>query len=447
MSVTRRSFVTGMAAAGLTGFAASAHAAGFGGAALAMDYGVDPGSSADQTAAIQGALDRAAREGRGLFLPGGTYSISTIELPEASALGGLEGATRLVGLRDGPIVVGENLMATTLEGLEIDGNGVGPESGRAGLVTFTGCARIDIDRVSIGNTRGTALYLSQCGGSVAGCRLHGAGSSGLFSTDAQGLRISGNTIKDCGNGGVRIWRSQTGPDGTIVTGNRISQIRTEAGGSGQNGNGVNVYRAGEVTIADNHITDCAFSAIRVNGAHDNLIRGNTCRSLGEVAIFSEFDFSGSVIADNVVDTAAAGISMTNFDHDGRLATCSGNIVRNILAASPTNPDTSPYGIGAQADASVTGNVVESVPGRGISAGWGPFLRDVSISANVVRNARIGIAVSVADGAGAASVTGNLVGGSQIAAIAGMRWSDIAEADLQANAGRFPQLNVAGNLIR
>jgi hypothetical protein len=36
-----------------------------------------------------------------------------------------------------------------------------------------------------------------------------------------------------------------------------------------------------------------------------------------------------VIANNIVDGAAQGISMTNFDSSGPLATCTGNIVRNI----------------------------------------------------------------------------------------------------------------------
>jgi len=36
-----------------------------------------------------------------------------------------------------------------------------------------------------------------------------------------------------------------------------------------------------------------------------------------------------VIADNVIDGAETGISVTNFDQGGRLATVHGNIVRNL----------------------------------------------------------------------------------------------------------------------
>jgi putative cofactor-binding repeat protein len=53
------------------------------------------------------------------------------------------------------------------------------------------------------------------------------------------------------------------------------------------------------------------------------------------------------------------------------------------------------GIGIEADTVVTGNVVENAPNIGIAAGWGAYLRDVAVSANVIRNADFGITVSVA----------------------------------------------------
>src|SRR5690606_30600807 len=130
---------------------------------------------------------------------------------------------------------------------------------------------------------------------------------------------------------------------------------------------------------------------------------------------------GSVISNNIVDGAAQGISITNFDQGGRLATCSGNIVRNIYPNSRVNPDTVPVGIFAEADAIIAGNVVEIVPGSGIGAGWGPYLRDVSVTNNIVREVEIGIAVSVAEGAGKAMISGNRIAGARTAAIAGMAW--------------------------
>ena len=60
---------------------------------------------------------------------------------------------------------------------------------------------------------------------------------------------------------------------------------------------------------------------------------NSCARLGEVALYAEFGFEGALIANNLVDTAATGISVTNFNEGGRLAVVQGNLVRNLSAAS------------------------------------------------------------------------------------------------------------------
>ena len=57
---------------------------------------------------------------------------------------------------------------------------------------------------------------------------------------------------------------------------------------------------------------------------------------------------------------------------------------------------------------MTGNVIENAPYAGIAAGLGPYLRDVAMTANVVRRAEFGIAVSVAPGAGAAVIADNMI---------------------------------------
>jgi uncharacterized secreted repeat protein (TIGR03808 family) len=152
----------------------------------------------------------------------------------------------------------------------------------------------------------------------------------LHSLDATGLQILNNHVADCANNGVQVWRSEAGEDGSAVVGNRIERIRADGGGTGQNGNGVNAFRAGGVLVTGNRITDCAYSEIRGNSASDIQILGNSCARLGEVAIYAEFAFQGALIANNLVDTAATGISVTNFNEGGRLAVVQGNILRNLF---------------------------------------------------------------------------------------------------------------------
>ena len=264
--------------------------------------------------------------------------------------------------------------------------------------------------------------------------------------DSRGLLITGNRIAECGNAGIRIWRSQNGADGSLITNNRIEKIDWRGGGNGQNGNGINIFKADEVVVSDNHITDCAFTAVRLNSTNNTSVSGNICIRSGEVAIFSEFAFSGSVIANNIIDGAAAGISITNLDQGGQLATCLGNIVRNITPASLVNPDTTPTGIFAEANTAISGNTVQNVPGIAIGAGYGPFLRNVLISTNVISDSHIGIGVSVVEDCGPVHIADNMIYNPTKFAAIGLRWTDIAEPDLLANADRFPHVTVSGNVV-
>jgi uncharacterized secreted repeat protein (TIGR03808 family) len=98
-----------------------------------------------------------------------------------------------------------------------------------------------------------------------------------------------------------------GEDGSVVACNRIERIRADGGGTGQNGNGINAFRAGGVLVCGNRVSDCAYSAVRGNSSSDIQIIANSCTRLGEVALYAEFAFQGALIANNLVDTAAIGI--------------------------------------------------------------------------------------------------------------------------------------------
>jgi uncharacterized secreted repeat protein (TIGR03808 family) len=408
--------------------------------------GDDP-AAYDQTAKLQQAVDTAAGTGLPLFLAGGYYAVGAVELPSSITIQGVRGATQLLAVGDAPILRANHRSHVVLRDLGFDGVGMGAGNDDPGLLVFIGCENVELDALTIHGGRGNGVHLDRTSGRIENLIVFGFAETGIFATDNWGLDISRNRVFNCGNGGIRVWaREPGGHDGTVVAHNDIYDIHSEAGGNGQNGNGINVFRAVGVTLAGNRLRNCAFSAIRLNAAVNTVVSANTCLDSGEVAIFSEFEFSGSVIADNIVDGAAQGISITNFDAGGRLATCSGNLVRNIYPSSRVNPDTTPAGIFAEADAVVTGNVVEMVPGVGIGAGWGPHLRDVTVSDNLVRGADIGIGVSVAEGAGRAVVTGNRVTGATRGGIAGLAWWDVLSDDLVRDAAQYPNIVLAGNAV-
>ena len=120
----------------------------------------------------------------------------------------------------------------------------------------------------------------------------------------------------------------------MVVDNRIENIDNRSGGSGQYGNAVNVFRAGNVIVRGNRIRNCAFTAVRGNAASNLHVEGNSITDMREVAIYAEFGFEGALIANNTVDGAAIGVSVTNFNEGGRLAVVQGNIIRNLLPKRP-----------------------------------------------------------------------------------------------------------------
>jgi uncharacterized secreted repeat protein (TIGR03808 family) len=259
--------------------------------------------------------------------------------------------------------------------------------------------------------------------------------------------VTHNAIADCANNGIQIWRSTPGHDGSIVTSNRIERIAAKGGGSGQNGNGVNVFRAGGVLVSGNQIANCAYSAIRGNAAGNIQMLGNACRKIGEVALYAEFAFEGALIANNLVEDAASGISVTNFNEGGRLAVVQGNLVRNLFRREHEPVDKRGVGISVEADSAVTGNVVEDAPTAGIVAGWGAYLRDVAITGNLIRTAGVGILVSSDPAGGACMISQNMITGAKDGAIRAMDHDGVAHGPDLASAEppKGGRIAISGNL--
>jgi uncharacterized secreted repeat protein (TIGR03808 family) len=415
----------------------------------AAALGIRPNTVEDQSKALQRAIDSAAATRAVLHLPPGSYRAGSLQLPPYAAISGTPGATRIVMSGGASLLSAAASDHIAITGLVLDGGGVTlPE--RRGLLHLAQGRAVHIAECEIVNTGRNGITLEAIEGAVTG-NVVSAADIGIFSLDARGLRIAGNTVRGAGNGGILVWRSAPGDDGTLVIDNRIEDVTARAGGSGQYGNAVNIFRAGNVIVRGNRIRNAAFSAVRGNTASNLQIVGNTCTGLGEVALYAEFGFEGALIANNIVDGAALGVSVTNFNQGGRLAVVQGNVIRNLTNKRPpgTDPnDLAGVGIGIEADTVVTGNVVENAPNIGIAAGWGAYLRDVAVNANVIRNADFGITVSVAPGAGAAVIADNLISGVRRGAIVGMEWSKPVTGDLAKDgATRYAQLSIGGNRVR
>jgi uncharacterized secreted repeat protein (TIGR03808 family) len=410
--------------------------------------GLRPDADDDQTATLRRALTGAARERAGVHLPPGRFRIAGLTLPPGSRLiGAGVGATVLVQAGAEPILTARDGEGISVHDMTLEGHPTA--TGATPLIAFVDVAGLHIADLAVSRAGGTAMRLERCGGRIERCAISDA-DIGLFSLDATGLQVVGNVVDRCRNNGIQIWRSQKGYDGTQVLANRIARIAAEAGGSGQNGNGINIFRAGGVIVAQNIVRDCAFSAVRNNAGDDVQILGNSCTDLGEVAIYAEFTFEGCIISNNLVDRANVGVSITNFNEGGRLAVVSGNIVRNL--SRRFNPAKGAYdgsiGIAVEADSSVTGNVIEGAEVAGIAIGYGAYQRDVLCSGNVVRRCGYGVSVSVAAGSGPAQIAGNILSECSLGRVGGFDHDKVVTGDLAERMdGRFGHLAVHGNTGR
>lgn len=414
------------------------------GTVYVTDFGVKTASLDDQTKRLQNAIDKTSRARIPLHFPAGDYYVDKLKLRPNSHLVGVPRQSVIQYQGNSTFVTGEDHKNIRIDGMSFNGNRrpFAPDEGGLALVSLRNIQHIEIRNCRFSNSLLNGLTLNNCSGRITDNEFNEAAQAAVFSEDAGQLEISHNHILDCGNNGIQVWRSSNGEDGTIVSMNRIERIRARSGGSGQNGNGINIYRAGSVIAMANRITDCAYSAIRSNAGSNCQILGNSCQRLGEVAIYAEFGFEGALIANNLVDRAAVGISVTNFNDGGRLAIIQGNLIRNLFIREGSKG----VGIHAEADTVISSNVVENAPTVGILLGWGKYLRDVTANNNIVRKANIGIGISAISEAGYAAVMGNMISGSKEGAIRAMDHDTPLGSDLaKKSSDTYPNLAIFGNV--
>lgn len=415
--------------------------------AEAAKLGLDPQSDRDQTPELQAALDKSAKNGGAFFLPAGRYRVGGLRLEKPLHLAGVPGATILVAAKPGPILEVSNAAQVTLSGLSFDGAGLdGDGTNRSALLAAARCQDLTISACNFRDSKASGVTLIECSGRVVDSHLADFGKVALFALDSKGLEIAGNHLHDIGNNAIQVWTSDRREDGTLIIGNRIERVAANDGGDGQNGNGINIFRGSGITVANNRITDCAFSAVRDNSGDNITIANNNCARITETAIFVEFAFSGAVVTGNMLESVSAGISITNYNEGGRLAVCANNVVRDVKGGGP-NPNGRAVGIGVEADTVVNANVIENSAEIGLAIGWGHYLRNVNAGGNIIRNCPIGIAVSAVSGAQSALIANNLISRATRGAIIGMDHAEPSTGDLALKPDETPpHLILRNNLI-
>lgn len=379
-----------------------------------IEFGLDPKTSSDQTAKLQSAIDAAARSGIPLFVPTGRYFAHGLKLRAGSQLIGVPGQSTLSRKGESALISGDDIADIRLQGLVLDGGG---QSGatKTALLTFSNVADLHISACSISKCSGDGIRLQSSAARLTDINFANIDGTGLAAADSVTLDVLHNHFQDCGTDGIDIRRSSPGPDGSIVSMNRIERIALGRKIPEENGNGIRLLNGASVTVSNNHIGQCAQSAIRAETSSNYQIAGNSCEQVGESAILVTGTYSGGLISNNLIDKATTGIALEALRNSGSAAAVQGNLVRNLTKRQEKGG----IGIFVEAEAIVTGNKIDTADFVGLLLGWGRNLGNVSANANFISNAHIGIGVSADPEAGYAAVMNNMITGSREGAIRAM----------------------------
>lgn len=391
---------------------------------------------------LQTVFDYARDQGRPLFFQPGTYDSDTATILTSN--GG--GKPLLARAIPGSVTLrfnGANIFLRIegqsnvgFQGLIFDGQNralTDYVAQRPALIAVSAAARaITFEDCRIVNSPGIGLYVT--GGAEAlirSCSLW-SHSIGIWSENAK-ISALDNKLSSLSNNGIAIWRSALTGDSSTISGNEINGIDSVAGGTGQNGNGVSVFRAIGVTITNNKIFNAQYSAVRCNGGGQFIVSNNSVYNTREVAIFIEapgagIDLNGAIVANNSLDTVGNGINVANSgqfsDGTSRSVIIEGNRIGNVLNnpipdAGYYPPSTIGNGIMVEQDCVVSGNLIENASRVGIQAGINTGARDLVVTGNLVMNAPIGIGVSneaVSNAGRSVVVSGNIVRGASLGGI-------------------------------
>lgn len=411
-------------------------------------FGLRPGSADDQSKLLRNALSEAAKRNAPLIVAPGRYRIANVALPEGTRLVGVPGATQFVAAQAGPLLLGRGIKRAAITGIGLDGLDL-RASQRDGLLSVDDVAELTLSECDFVNAGSVGLMLNRAGGRIEANRFRTMRESALFSLDSRGLTIAGNQVEDCGNNGIQLWRTQPGDEQSLIRGNRLNRIRSDAGGDGPNGNGISLFKAGGVIIEGNTLRDCALTFIRNNSGSNVQIIGNQGRRCGETALYSEFAFEGAIISNNLVEDCAQGANITNLDHGGRLSVFANNIIRNAkkgFAPKGTEP-VGGMGVHVEAEAAITGNVIEGASDIGISLGWSWGMRNLACTGNMVRRTGIGISVSLVPKERNALIANNVIAEAKLGAVLGTEFGKIVTGDLtQAPDKRAAGIKVENNAV-
>lgn len=342
----------------------------------AVDFGMVPNTGTNQTANFQSAINAAQSQQLPLFIPGGTYLITTVTVSANIEIYSTSRSAIILGLSQSPQINIAPISPATfvdvvhIRSINIDGQGqaFSGSPSDAGLIQATNTFNVIIDDCKINASAKHGIYLNASGGKITNNLVGAAAMYGIFSIDSAtgGVTFENNSVMQSGNGGILVWRSSASGDNSQIIRNTIGQTGADLGGTGQYGNAINLFRADFVIIADNSIYGSTFSAIRLNSSSYCQVLGNNSYGSGENAIWFEApgsgdNYSGGVAANNIIDTTGGGVFVANTTNGGHRVVVSNNQVTNVVVQTViTGYQSTGRAMQGEGDVLFVGNQIDGV---------------------------------------------------------------------------------------
>ncbi|NBI44987.1 glycosyl hydrolase family 28-related protein [Burkholderia sp. ISTR5] len=229
-----------------TGATARTYASKFGDVVSVTDFGADPSGSVDSTAAINNAIGAVTSTGGTVYLPGGTYKISSaIVLPATNA------SVSLIGSGFGTKIV--NSSGTSFDMI----TWANPGSGNISQVYAT-----------VGN-----FQISQSGATGSGAEINSQYASSLTLKDIllTGIAVNGDGIKITGNGSVASHDIHIqGISGTSLTGNSVIHMTSTTNDIKVS----NVIYEGQFLVKYGFLLDSGLGTVQIQDVHASNFANN-----------------------------------------------------------------------------------------------------------------------------------------------------------------------------
>ena len=340
--------------------------------------GASGNGRSDDTAAFRRAIRAARSDGGIIFVPPGTYRVGELESPGNVTWVGVPGASVLLHNGGAYLMAVTGVSNVSFQDLTFDGNR-GARTDAALMLVRDGAKRVRLEGCTIQRGSNSGISIADAACTVTDCLIRNVGLYGIVCNSREKIRIVGNEIVDIGNKGIYAFRPRRQAVQLIIADNFISRIRSDAGGDGPNGNAINLFRADDVLVQGNHVTECKFSGVRVAEGDGCRVIGNHFKRCFDTVIYIEFGASRAIISSNhIVDCPHRAIGITNFNNGGHMTICSSNVIKNAGYEA----------IYAEADTIVQGNIIDGAD-HGIVVGNGKYLRNVTIEGNTIQDTRGG----------------------------------------------------------